>query len=304
MKPALSLVGIAELAELRANVDAGREGLVGRGDRADDLDELHDLRRVEVVQAEELLRPRGRRSLVDHRAARTCSWRRRASGLTMRVDLLPHLELGVEVLGDRLDHEVAVGEVARSRSCRGCAPRTRVGVLLLELALLDRAGELLLDLADALGERLVVDLAHDDVVARLRRRPARCRGPSARSRHADLLDLRPPGSPSVRSAAEPIAVRAMPDRHTRTASAVRHVVLNRPTSATRSTTSSSSRLARPLTRPPRRARRSSWSSCAARARPSPRGIDVAGLDGARRRRRRLRGFRNDWLAVHRPARGR
>ena len=82
------------------------------------------------------------------------------------VHLLPHLELQVQVLGDRLDHEVAVGEVRVVE--RGLdAASHRVGVALLRLALLDRAGELLLDLADAAVELLLAHLAHHDVPARL-----------------------------------------------------------------------------------------------------------------------------------------
>ena len=46
-------------------------------------------------------------------------------GLDDRVDLPPHLELRVEVLGDRLDHQVAVGEVARSRAWPGCGRGSR-----------------------------------------------------------------------------------------------------------------------------------------------------------------------------------
>ena len=44
-----------------------------------------------------------------------------------RVELAPHLELRVEVLGDRLDHQVAVGEVVVVEGRPGCgrAPRRR-----------------------------------------------------------------------------------------------------------------------------------------------------------------------------------
>ena len=65
----------------------------------------------------------------------------------------------------------------------------RVGVGLLHLALLDRAAELLLDLADALLERRVVDLAEHDVVARLRAhlRDAVAHEPGAE--HSHLVDV-------------------------------------------------------------------------------------------------------------------
>ena len=66
-----------------------------------------------------------------------------ASGLTIAVDLLPHLELERQRLGDRLDDEVAVGEVAVVGRALD-PPEDRVGVLLAGLALLDRPRELLL----------------------------------------------------------------------------------------------------------------------------------------------------------------
>ena len=94
----------------------------------------------------------------------------RASGLTILSTSAHIANLTVEVLGDRLDHEVAVRK--RPVVGRPLDPAAdRVGVFLARLALLDRAGELLLDLADALGQNRVVDLAHDDCVARPRPSP-------------------------------------------------------------------------------------------------------------------------------------
>ena len=51
----------------------------------------------------------------------------------------------------------------------GMPPARGVGVRLLHAPLLDGAGELLLDPADALVEPLLIDLAYDHVPARLRR---------------------------------------------------------------------------------------------------------------------------------------
>ena len=65
-------------------------------------------------------------------------------------------------------------------------PRTRVGVGLLGLALLDRPRELLLDLADALLELGLVDLAQHDVVARLGRHLGDAVAHQARTEHSDL----------------------------------------------------------------------------------------------------------------------
>ena len=115
------------------------------------------------------------------------------------VHLLPHLELLAEVLGDRLDHEVAVGQVAVVGGALD-APAHRVGVGLLQLALLHRAAELLLDLADALVERRLVDLAQHHVVAGLRRHLGDAVAHQARSQHSNLLDLHyRPSDPSFRA---------------------------------------------------------------------------------------------------------
>ena len=73
--------------------------------------------------------------------------------------------------------------VVRDPAARG------VGVGLLELALLDRARELLLDLADARGEPVVVDLAQHDVVARLRGDLGDAVPHQPGAEHADASDL-------------------------------------------------------------------------------------------------------------------
>jgi hypothetical protein len=175
------------LAQLRAELEAGLERLLRGRHRPDDLDERHHLRRVEEVQAEEALGPRGRRRLVDDCERGGVGGEPRLR-LDDRVDLAPHLELEREVLRDRLDHEVAGGEVAVFRR-RGDPPAHRVGVGLLELALLDRPRELLLDLADALREAVVVDLAEHDVVARLRGDLGDAVPHQPGAEHADRSDL-------------------------------------------------------------------------------------------------------------------
>jgi len=111
-----------------------------------------------------------------------------ASGLTISSDLLPHLELQREVLGDRLDHKIAAGELAVVRGAVD-APAHGVGVLLCGLALLDGARELLLDLGDPLGERGLVDLAQHDPIARLRRHLRDAVAHQSRSKHSNRLDL-------------------------------------------------------------------------------------------------------------------
>ena len=110
---------------------------------------------------------------------------RYASSLTSSSSSRPHLELAVKVLGDRLDHQVAIGEI-RVVEGRGDAPAHGVRLRLLHLALLDRAGELLLDLRHALVERLLIDLPHHHVPARLR---ADLRDPVAHQAAAQDADL-------------------------------------------------------------------------------------------------------------------
>jgi len=148
-------------------LEARLERVLRGSDRADHLEQLHHLDRVEEVEADEALGPLRNGGLRDHRQ------RRRVGGehgtvLDDPVDLAPHLDLEVEVLGDGLDHEVAVGEVRVVERAMDAAARL-VGGRLLELALLDRARQLLLDLAEPLVERALVGLAHDDVVAGLGR---------------------------------------------------------------------------------------------------------------------------------------
>ncbi len=106
------------------------------------------------------------------------------------VDLLPHLELRGQVLGDRLDHQVAVGEVGVVE--RGLdAAADGVGVGLLHLPLLDRAGELLVDLADPAVELLLARLADHDVPARLGADLGDAVAHQAAAEHSNLADLHP-----------------------------------------------------------------------------------------------------------------
>ena len=161
LSPAATVVLPSLLAEREAEVVGGLAGAVG----ANDLEQRHHLRRVEEVEAEEAVGAPGDRRLVGDRERRGVGGEE-GVGLDDLVDLAPHLELPIEVLGDRLDHQVAVGEVGVVE--RAADPAAdRVGVRLLELALLDRAAELLLDLAEALVEGALVGLDHDDVPAGL-----------------------------------------------------------------------------------------------------------------------------------------
>ena len=111
------------------------------------------------------------------------------------VELAPHRELPIEILGDRLDHQVAVGQVGVVERPLDTAANP-IGVGLLHLPLLDRARQLLLDLAHAGVELLLRYLADDDVPAGL---CADLGDPVPHQAAADysyLLDLHPRAPPS------------------------------------------------------------------------------------------------------------
>ena len=139
------------------------------------------------MEADEPLGPLGRGRLLDHRKRRGVG-REHGAVLDDLVKRAPHVDLQLEVLGDRLDREVAVGEVdVVERS--GDAPAHGVGLGLLDAALLDRAGELLLDAPDALVEAILVDLAQDYLIAGLGGDLRDAVPHQTRSEHAHLRDL-------------------------------------------------------------------------------------------------------------------
>ena len=141
------------------------ERVLAAGHAAHHLHELHHLRGVEVVKPDEALRALRRGRLVDD-GQRGGVGREHGAVLCERIDLFPHCELELEILGDGLDNEVAVGELAVVD--RAVYARAHpLGVLLRGLSFLDCASELLLDPAQALLQRRLVDLAHHDLVARL-----------------------------------------------------------------------------------------------------------------------------------------
>ena len=194
MNPALSLVGIASLPSERANSSASSNAASRGGDAAHDLDQLHDLRGVEVVQADEPLRAAGGRRLVDHRSDEVFV-ANTASALT-----ISSTSFHISSFSARFS---VIASITRSQSARSRvvgrpldARAHRVGVLLDGLALLDGARELLLDLADPLRQSRVVDLAQHDLVAGLRGHLRDAVAHQSGSEHAHLLDLlraiRPP----------------------------------------------------------------------------------------------------------------
>ena len=176
-----------QLAELLAELEARLQRLLVGGHRLHHLEQRHHLGRIEEVQPDEPPRTLRGGRLVDHGQRRGVG-REHRPVLDDPVELAPHVELQLEVLGDRLHHEVAVGEVAVIERARDAlASGVRVG--LLQPALLDAAGQLLLDPPDALVEPLLVDLAQHDVPAGLSRdlRDPVAHEPSAEDAH--LRDL-------------------------------------------------------------------------------------------------------------------
>ena len=180
MKPVLSLAWTTVLPSFSPTSKPSLQRLVGGRHRLHDLEQRHHLRRVEEVQAEEAVGPRRRRGLIDHRERGGVGGEEGVL-LDDRVDLAPHLELALEVLGHRLDHEVAVGELAVVGRLVDPAADV-VGVRLLHPALLDRAAELLLDLAEALASASRRRPRAGPRPSPPGRRSARSRGPSGRRR--------------------------------------------------------------------------------------------------------------------------
>ena len=98
------------LARLLRPLEGGRERGVGALLRADDLDEREQRRRVEEVHADHALRMLGRLGDGMDRDRRGVRREDRV-GPHEAVELGEHLALRLELLDDRLDHEIAVGQV-------------------------------------------------------------------------------------------------------------------------------------------------------------------------------------------------
>ena len=178
-----------------------------------DLDERHQRRRVEEVHADDALGPGRRGRDLGHRERRGVGREDRV-GPADPVELGEELALRLELLDDRLDHEVAVGE--RLELGRRRQPRNgRVAIGLLELALLDLARE---EVPDPAGRRLAElgrHLAADRVVAGLDRELRDAAAHGAEADHADRADLRHAADPRAwrrgsRAGSGSEAVRAAP----------------------------------------------------------------------------------------------
>ena len=106
----LDLDGV--LAARSGERDGRGDRLVGGGDRADDLDELHHRRRVEEVDAAHQLGPLGGHGQFDDRQRRGVGGEDRV-GLDDRVEFGEQRLLDGEVLDDALDHEVGERELGQ-----------------------------------------------------------------------------------------------------------------------------------------------------------------------------------------------
>ena len=86
-------------------------------DRVHHLDQAHDRRRVEEVQADDVGRAAGRHRALDHRQARRGGREDRAR-LADLVERGEQRLLDRQLLDHRLDDQVDVGEVVQRRSTR------------------------------------------------------------------------------------------------------------------------------------------------------------------------------------------
>ena len=179
------------LAELLAERVGRLEGLVGGALGADDLHERHQRRRVEEVHADDALGRRDRAGDLRDRERRRVR-REDGVGATDAFQLREQLPLGLELLDDRLDHDVAVGEVA-DLGRRG----QQADVEGLELALLDLAREEVLDPATRRLPQLAGHLAARGGETRLDRELRDARAHRPQPYDSDLHAAEPRGIGSL-----------------------------------------------------------------------------------------------------------
>ena len=175
MKPERSLVWIGVLPSCAANASARRDGLLAGVEADDDLDELHHRHRREEVQAQHAV------AASSHAASAAIGIddvfdASMAVVAQQPVEALERVDLGLLVLDDRLDHDVArrerveVGrpldalQRAVASSSSACRPST---------ARVDR----LLDALLGPVQRALLRLAQHDAQARRAPRTPRCRCP-------------------------------------------------------------------------------------------------------------------------------
>ena len=151
-------------------------GLVARLNGADDLDELHERRRVHEMHADHAIGARRRGGELGQGDARRVA-REPLARRQRRVAAAQERELELEVLCRRLDDEVAAGEVLGARAGPDAReqPVARLAVILPFSTCLARMAPIFpLPLVGQLERRV-----DEDDSGPPRRRPARCRRPSA-----------------------------------------------------------------------------------------------------------------------------
>ena len=185
-KPGVSWQRIGVFPSRSPKRERGLEGLVGGQLGADDLDERHQRSRVEEVHADDALRPCRRRRDLGHRQRR-CVRRQHRVGTADPVELGEELPLRLELLDDRLDHELAVREPSSS-VVSAEPPDGLVPGSLLELPLFDFAREEVSDAVPRLLPQLEVT-SRPTVSTPASRHSSRSRRPSPESDHADLAHL-------------------------------------------------------------------------------------------------------------------
>ena len=206
MKPPRSGAAIGSLPMALGELDQARRSVACAGGQGPDhLDQLHQRHRIEEVQAAEAVGAPGAGGQLGDAQRRGV---RREDGVLADdgFDLRVGLPLRLDVLDDRLDHQVAVGEIAVGGGARQPSEQLRLG-LGGHLALGDAAVEELVDATQPLGQRLVVHLEHDRLEPRRRRD---LRDPAAHqsaTQHADRLHRVPPAAerlPPTRPSPQPL----------------------------------------------------------------------------------------------------
>jgi hypothetical protein len=198
------------LAELRDDGQCCLDRVVGGELCPDDLDERHQRGRVEEVHPDDPLGGRRRGGDLRHGQGGGV---RREDGVRAAdpLQLGEERALRVELLDDRLDHEVAVGK--RREVGRGLEPRDRgIPLVLRALSLLHLAREEVADPRRGGLAELVRDLAADDGEARLDCDLRDPRAHRAEPDHPDPRDLHGGGIYRGRASRRRVAV-AHPARY-------------------------------------------------------------------------------------------
>ena len=173
MKPGVSLQRTGCLPARSAQAYAASTAASSLRLGAHDLDERQNRRGVEEVHPDHALGPLGRLRDLGHGERGGVRGENRV-GRAHALELREQFPLRLELLDDRLDHEVAPGEVGELGR-RPQPPECGVALGRVEPALLDRTADEVRDPVAGVFVELVAHLAPDDLVPR---------------EHGDLRDAR------------------------------------------------------------------------------------------------------------------